>query len=219
MFKDRRIVLSYVPSSIVPDSLGLRYNANFQQYDLWDLIPSQDIPSRTFSGYLCMRQYMDHQHRIFTVNGFICAVFLPKHNPCQSPVEPRALFPIPVRQGEPDEALAVPQHQLVGSRPGIQWLLDTPNNDGQQVAASFPAQNLNSTLLIWWDQPWGERKAVTYIVKGASMVREYVTWAIPHSPAGSALMTGTDHYPFSQYPPEVTTEHRAEFPYYTVCSY
>ena len=41
------------------------------------------------------------------------------------------------------------------------------------------------------------------------MVREYVTWAIPHSPAGSALMTGTDHYPFPQYPPEVTTEHRA----------
>lgn len=34
MFKDRRIVLSYVPSSIVPDFLGLRCNANFQQYDL-----------------------------------------------------------------------------------------------------------------------------------------------------------------------------------------
>ena len=34
MFKDRRIVLSYVPSSVVPDFLGLRCNANFQQYDL-----------------------------------------------------------------------------------------------------------------------------------------------------------------------------------------
>ena len=51
-------------------------------------------------------------------------------------------------QGKPDEALAVPQHQLVGSRPGIQCLLDAPNNNGQQVATSFPAQNVNSTLLV-----------------------------------------------------------------------
>ena len=51
-------------------------------------------------------------------------------------------------QGEPDEALAVPQHQFEGSRPGIQCLLDAPNYDGQQVAASFPAQNVSSTLLV-----------------------------------------------------------------------
>ena len=51
-------------------------------------------------------------------------------------------------QGKPDEALEVPQHQLVGSRPGIQYFLDAPNNDGQQVAASFPPQNVKSTLLV-----------------------------------------------------------------------
>ena len=51
-------------------------------------------------------------------------------------------------QGEPDEAFAVPQDQLVGSRPAIQCFLDTPNNDEQQVATSFPAQNVSSTLLV-----------------------------------------------------------------------
>ena len=126
-----------------------------------------------------MRQYIDHQHRIFTVNGFICAVFLPKHNPCQSSVEPRALFPIPMHQGKPDEALAVPQHQLVASRPGIQCLLDAPNNDGHEVATSFPAQNVSSTLLVYWDQPWGERKVVRYGVKGQGQCAEM--WAGLHS--------------------------------------
>ena len=58
------------------------------------------------------------------------------------------LFLISMYQGKPDEALEVPQHQLVGSRPGIQYFLDAPNNDGQQVAASFPPQNVKSTLLV-----------------------------------------------------------------------
>ena len=62
-------------------------------------------------------------------SAFASAVFPLNYNPCQSPVEPRALSPIPVHQGEPDEALAVPQHQLVGSRPGLQCLLDAPNSD------------------------------------------------------------------------------------------
>ena len=48
------------------------------------------------------------------------AVFPPSYNPCHSPFEPRALSLIAVHQGEPDEALAVPQHQLEGSRLGIQ---------------------------------------------------------------------------------------------------
>ena len=50
------------------------------------------------------------------------------------------------------------------------WL---PNKDGQQVPASFPAQNVSSTLLVWWDQPWGERKMITNSVKVASMDQEY----------------------------------------------
>ena len=51
-------------------------------------------------------------------------------------------------QGEPDEAFAVLQDQLVGSRPGSQCFLDAPNNNGQQIATSFPAQNVSSTLLV-----------------------------------------------------------------------
>ena len=59
----------------------------------------------------------------------------------------------PMHQGKPDEALAVPQHQLVASTPGIQCLLDAPNNDGQQVATSFPAQNVRNTLLVCSNHP------------------------------------------------------------------
>lgn len=81
-------------------------------------------------------------------SAFASAVFPPNYNPCQSPVEPRALSPIPVHQGEPDEALAFLQHQLVGSRLGIQCLLDAPNNNGQQIATSFPAQDVSSTLFV-----------------------------------------------------------------------
>ena len=106
-----------------------------------------------------------------------------KHNPCQSPVEHRALSPIPVRQGEPDEALAVPQHQLVGSRPGIQCFLDAPNNDGHEVATFFPAQNVSGALLVYWDQPWGERKVVRYRVKGQGPWAEM--WAGLHSSSQS----------------------------------
>ena len=82
-------------------------------------------------------------------------------------------------QGEPDEAFAVPQDQLVGSRPAIQCFLDAPNNDEQQVATSFPAQNVSSTLLVYWDQPWGERKVVRYGVKGQGPCAEM--WAGLHS--------------------------------------
>ena len=81
-------------------------------------------------------------------SALVSAVFLPNYNPWQSLVEPRALSPIPMCQGKPDEALVVLQHQLVDSRPGIQCLLDAPNNDGQQVATSFRAQNLSSVLLV-----------------------------------------------------------------------
>ena len=49
---------------------------------------------------------------------------------------------------EPDEAFVVPPHQLIDSRPSYQSLLDTANNDAQKVAASLPAQNVSSTLLV-----------------------------------------------------------------------
>lgn len=51
-------------------------------------------------------------------------------------------------QGEPDEALAVPKHQLVASGPGVLSLPDTPYDDAQQVAASLPAQNVIPALLV-----------------------------------------------------------------------
>lgn len=63
-------------------------------------------------------------------------------------LNPEPFSQIPVHQGEPDEALAVPQQQLVGSGPGIQCLLSTPYNDAQQVATFFPAQNVSSTLFV-----------------------------------------------------------------------
>ena len=53
-----------------------------------------------------------------------------------------------MHQGESDEALAVPQQQRVGPGPGIQCLLGTPYDDGQQIATFFPVENVSSALLV-----------------------------------------------------------------------
>lgn len=55
---------------------------------------------------------------------------------------------IPMHQGEPDEALAILQQQPVGSRPGVQCLLRAPNDDGKQVPAALPGQNVIGTHLF-----------------------------------------------------------------------
>lgn len=53
-----------------------------------------------------------------------------------------------MHQGKLDEALAVPQQQLVGPGPGVQCLLGAPNNDAQQVSPALPVQNVSSALLV-----------------------------------------------------------------------
>lgn len=67
---------------------------------------------------------------------------------------------IPVSQGQPDEALAIPQQQLVGSGPRVQGLLGTPYDDGQQVPAALPAQNMIGAGLFGCHQPWGKGTSV-----------------------------------------------------------
>lgn len=107
---------------------------------------------------LDVRQSICPQGRILFVNGqgvshqngvrlSLCHLS-PNPNPCRSAPEPEASPPLPVPQGEPDEALAVPKHQLVASRPGVQCLLGATCNDAQQVATCFPAQNVIPALLV-----------------------------------------------------------------------
>lgn len=67
-----------------------------------------------------------------------------------------------MHQGESDEALAVPEQKRGVSRPGVQRLLGTPYNDGQQIATLLPAQDVSSALLVRSDQAWGERKVMEY---------------------------------------------------------
>lgn len=74
-----------------------------------------------------------------------------------------------MHKGEPDEALAVPQQQRGGSGPGVQCLLGTPYNDGQQIAPFLPAQKVSSALLVRRDQPWEERKVVRYKGRGQGL--------------------------------------------------
>lgn len=76
-----------------------------------------------------------------------------------------------MHQSKPDKTLVVPPHQLIDSRPGYQSLLGTANNDVQKVAASLPAQNVSSALLVWSDHLWEERKVIKYGLRGQELLR------------------------------------------------
>lgn len=78
----------------------------------------------------------------------ISAVFPPKQILADLQQDREPSPQIPVHQGQLDEALAVPQQQLVGPGSGVQCLLGTPNNDAQQVAPALPVQNVSSRLLV-----------------------------------------------------------------------
>lgn len=150
--------LGYAPSFIIQEPIGLRSSAGFRQY-----VPSRLVSLITRSSFWnlfclfgpesvhCSAKYHWHYEwtenlRAKTESPLVSAVFPPKHNPRQRNLEPSSQ--IPVHQGEPDKALAVPQQQSVGSRPGVQCLLSTPYNDGQQVAAILPVENVSRALLV-----------------------------------------------------------------------
>ena len=52
----------------------------------------------------------------------------------------------------------------------------------------------------------GREKSGHIQCEGESMVQEYVTWALPHFPAGIPLMTGTNVTPFPNTPAKFITE-------------